>query len=83
MLPADETAGGSPTAHAVQLAAAGLCVLGALPPLADVGVLVPAEIRWLLPHVTGRSPGQAPTEQMSLPRRLLVRWADDPLDGPA
>ncbi|MFI9359360.1 hypothetical protein ACIGXU_37175, partial [Streptomyces lydicus] len=61
--------------HAVQLAAAGPEVLGALLRLADAGCLTPADIRRLLPHITTRPPAQAPAEEASLSRRLVASWA--------
>ncbi|MFD8396369.1 hypothetical protein ACFV2N_46160 [Streptomyces sp. NPDC059680] len=62
-------------AHAVQLAAAGPYVLGALLRLADAGALTPAGVRRLLPHVTARPPSGTPAEQASLSRRLVASWA--------
>ncbi|MFG2359707.1 hypothetical protein [Streptomyces sp. NPDC048521] len=61
--------------HAVQLAAAGPLVLGALLRLADAGALTPADIQRLLPHVTIRPPAEMPAEEASLERRLMASWA--------
>ncbi|MFC8949506.1 hypothetical protein [Streptomyces rochei] len=61
--------------HAVQLAAAGPYVLGALLCLADAGALAPADIRLLLPHVTVRPPVGMPAEEASLSRRMVASWA--------
>ncbi|MFF8786710.1 hypothetical protein [Streptomyces sp. NPDC015125] len=62
-------------AHAVQLAAAGPDVLGALLRLADAGALTPADIQRLLPHITTRPPAGTPSEEASLSRRLVASWA--------
>lgn len=61
--------------HAVQLAAAGPYVLGALLRLADAGALSPAGVRLLLPHVTARPPAGTPAEEASLSRRMAASWA--------
>lgn len=61
--------------HAVQLVAAGPYALGALLRLADAGVLAPAGVRLLLPHITARPPAQAPAEEASLSRRMAASWA--------
>ncbi|MFF9458629.1 hypothetical protein [Streptomyces flaveolus] len=61
--------------HAVQLAAAGPYVLGALLRLADADALAPADIRLLLPHVTAQPPAGMPAEEASLSRRMVASWA--------
>ncbi|MFB8401143.1 hypothetical protein [Streptomyces sp. NPDC055912] len=61
--------------HAVELAAAGPLMLGALLRLADGGALAPADIRRLLPHVTARPAAHTPAEEASLSRRLVAAWA--------
>ncbi|MEV5383010.1 hypothetical protein [Streptomyces sp. NPDC052721] len=61
--------------HAVQLAAAGPLVLGALLRLADAGALPPAGVRRLLPHVLSPARAGEPAEQADVPRRLVAGWA--------
>lgn len=61
--------------HAAELAPAGPRVLGALLRLADAGVLPPAGVRRLLPHVLSPAPCGEPAEHADVPRRLVAAWA--------
>ncbi|MEV7157266.1 hypothetical protein AB0N77_22005 [Streptomyces misionensis] len=61
--------------HAAELAPAGLNVLGALLRLADAGVLPPAGVRRLLPHVLVSAGPGVPAEEAGVPRRLVAAWA--------
>ncbi|MER8120662.1 hypothetical protein [Streptomyces sp. NPDC094031] len=61
--------------HAAELAAAGPHVLGALLRLAGAGVLTPAGVRQLLPHVLVPAREGEPADQAGVPRRLVAAWA--------
>lgn len=61
--------------HAAGLAAAGPHVLGALLRLAGAGVLSPAGVRQLLPHVLVPARAGEPADQAGVPRRLVAAWA--------
>ncbi|MET8608906.1 hypothetical protein ABZV92_35780 [Streptomyces rubiginosohelvolus] len=61
--------------HAAELASAGPRVLGALLRLADAGVLPPAGVRRLLPHVLSPARPGEPAEHADVPRRLVAAWA--------
>ncbi|MET8771671.1 hypothetical protein [Streptomyces sp. NPDC004658] len=72
---APETAGRWLAGHAAELAPAGPHVLGALLRLADAGVLPPAGVRRLLPHVLAPARAEEPAEHADVPRRLVACWA--------
>ncbi|MFI1530673.1 hypothetical protein [Streptomyces griseus] len=72
---APKTAGPWLAGHAAELAPAGPRVLGALLRLADAGVLPPAGVRRLLPHVLSPARCGAPAEHAEVPRRLVAAWA--------
>ncbi|MFE1190200.1 hypothetical protein [[Kitasatospora] papulosa] len=61
--------------HAAELVPAGPHVLGALLRLADAGVLPPAGVRRLLPHVLSPARSGEPAEHADVPRRLVAGWA--------
>jgi hypothetical protein len=70
-----EAAGEWLAGHAAELAPAGPRVLGALLRLADAGVLHPAGVRRLLPHVLLPAGPGVPAEEAGVPRRLVAAWA--------
>ncbi|MFI1189643.1 hypothetical protein [Streptomyces californicus] len=72
---APKTAGQWLAGHAAELAPAGPRVLGALLRLADAGVLPPAGVRRLLPHVLSPARSGEPAEHADVPRRLVAAWA--------